>query len=56
VTWVLWNLVSVRFEIVLVLVHDRFTVWTHLMVNLGDEAQVEAHFGLIRNSSNLDAT
>jgi hypothetical protein len=30
--------------------------WTHLMVPLGDEAQVEAHFGPFRNSAYLDAT
>ena len=52
VTWVLWNLVSVRLEVVLVLVQDRCTVsatctigsetfWTHPMVLLGDEAHVE---------------
>jgi hypothetical protein len=27
----------------------------YLMVLLGDEAQVEAHFGLFRDSANLDA-
>jgi hypothetical protein len=30
--------------------------WTHLMVPLGDEAQVEAHFGPFGDSANLDAT
>jgi hypothetical protein len=29
--------------------------WTHPMVLLGDEAQLEAHFGLFRDSANLDA-
>jgi hypothetical protein len=29
--------------------------WTHLMVPLGDEAQVEAHFGPFIYSANLDA-
>jgi hypothetical protein len=29
---------------------------THLMVPLGDEAQVEAHFGPFGDSANLDAT
>ena len=29
--------------------------WTHLMVLLGDEAQVEADFGPLGNSANLDA-
>jgi hypothetical protein len=28
----------------------------HLMVPLGDEAQVEAHFGPFSGSANLDAT
>ena len=59
----MWNLVSVRLEAVLVSVQDRCTVcakrtigsemfWTHLMVLLGDEAQVEARcvpFGDIAN-------
>jgi hypothetical protein len=49
----MWNLVLVRLEIVLVSVQDRCTVstkqtvaqklfWTHLMMLLGDEAQVDA--------------
>ena len=49
------NLVSFRLETVLVSVQDRCTVctkctmgqksfWTHPMVLLGEEAQVEAHF------------
>ena len=53
VTWVMWNLVSVRLEAVLVSVQDRCTVctkcsigsemfWTHPMVLLGEEAEVEA--------------
>ena len=29
--------------------------WTHPMVLLGDEAQVEARFGLFRDSANLEA-
>ena len=29
--------------------------WTHLMVHLGDEAQVKAHFGPFGDSANLDA-
>ena len=29
--------------------------WTHSMVPLGDEAQVEAHFGLFEDCANLDA-
>jgi hypothetical protein len=67
VTWVMWNLVSVRLETVLVLVQDRSTVcakctigseiifWMHPMLLLGDEAQVEARFGPFGDSANLDA-
>ena len=62
----LWNLVSVRLEIVLVSVQDRCTVCAkHTigldivsnapMVLLGDEAQVEAPFSLFVDSANLDA-
>jgi hypothetical protein len=29
--------------------------WIHLMVCLGDDAQVEAHFGLFGDSANHDA-
>jgi hypothetical protein len=29
--------------------------WTHLMVLLGDEAQVEARFSTFKYSANLDA-
>jgi hypothetical protein len=29
--------------------------WRHLMVLLGDEAQVEAHFGPFGDRANLDA-
>ena len=54
-TWVLWNLVSDRLEIVLVSVQDNCTVcakrtkgfdivFNAPMVLLGDEAQVEARF------------
>jgi hypothetical protein len=49
-----------------VLVQDRCTVytkhtkaqksfWTHPMVLLGDDAPLDARFGLFRDSSNLDA-
>ena len=31
------------------------SLWTHLMVLLGDEAQVEARFGLFRDSASVDA-
>jgi hypothetical protein len=34
-------------------VHKLF--WMHLIVLLGDEAQVEAHFGPFGDSANLDA-
>ena len=60
----LWKLVSVRLEIVSV--QDRCTVcakrtigldivFNALMVLLGDEAQVEAHFSPCGDSANLDA-
>ena len=63
----MWNLVSIRLEMVLVLVQDRCTVcakrtidseiiWTQPTVPLGDEAQVEAHFDPFGDSANLDAT
>ena len=32
----------------------RKSFWTHPMVLLGDEADVEAHFGLFGDSANLD--
>ena len=65
-TWVMSNLISIRLETVLVSVQDRCTVcikhtlaqklfWTHQMVLLGDEAQVEAHFGSFGDSANLDS-
>ena len=58
---------SVRLEMVLVLVKDRCTVWrqtyhrliylfrTHLMVQLGDDAQLDAHFGPFGHSANIHA-
>jgi hypothetical protein len=60
------NLVSVHLETVLVSVQDRCTVcakrtigsesfWTHLIILQSDEAHVEAHFDLFRDSANLDA-
>ena len=66
-TWVLWNLVSDRMEIVLVSVEDMCTVYAKrtmgsdivfnaLMVLLGDEAQVEAPFSPFGDSANLDAS
>jgi hypothetical protein len=65
VMWVLCNLVLVYLETVLVSVQDRCTIcakytigsqiiWMHPMVLLGDEAQVEGHFGPFGDSGNLD--
>ena len=65
-TWDMWNPCSVRLEMVLVLVQYRCTVCTkhtiayisfrtHPMVLLGDEAQLDAGFGLFGDSANLDA-
>ena len=65
-TWVMWNLLFVHLEIVLVSEQDRFmvcakctigseTVLDASMVLLGDEAQVQARFGLFRDSTSLDA-
>ena len=65
-TWVLWNLASFRLETVFVSVQDRCMVrarcticseiiLTHLMVPLGDLAQVEARFSLFGDSANVDA-
>ena len=62
----MWNVDSVRLEAVLVSVQDRCTVcakrtigsetfWTHLMVLLGDEAQVDARFGLFGDIANPNA-
>ena len=59
------NHVSVRLEMVLVSVQERCMVYAkHTigsetildapLVLLGDEAQVEAHFGLFRDSTSLD--
>ena len=61
----MWNLVSIHLETVLVWLQDRCTVcskhtmaqksfWTHQMVLLGDEAQVEARFSLFEYGANLD--
>ena len=65
-TWVKWNPVLDRLEIVLVLVEDRCMVcakrttgsdivFNAPMVLLGDDAQVEAPFSLFVDSANLDA-
>jgi len=34
---------------------SKIPFWKHLLVLLGEEAQVEARFGLFRDSANLDA-
>ena len=65
-TRVMLNHVSAHLEMVLVSVQDRCmvcakrtvgpeTVFDASMVLLGDEAQVQAHFGLFRDSTSLDA-
>ena len=62
----MWNLVLVHLEIVLVSVQDSCMVCAKrtkgpengldaMMVLLGDEAQVQARFGLFRDSTSLDA-
>jgi hypothetical protein len=62
----MWNLVSVHLETLFVSVQGRCTVyanvlevhksfWTHPRVLLGDEAKVEARFGLYGDSVILDA-
>ena len=64
VTWVKWNHVSVRLEIVFVWVQDRCmvcakrtigseTILDAPMVLLGDQAHVHARFGLFGDSANL---
>ena len=62
----MWNLILIRLNIVLVSLQDRCTVcakhtmahksfWTHQMVLLGDEVEVEARFGPFGDSANLDS-
>ena len=62
--WVMLNLVLIRLDMVLVSVQDRCTVCAkHTihsgiildtpMVLLGDETQVDAHFGLFGHTANL---
>ena len=62
----MWNLDSGRLEAVFESVQDRCTVcakhtigsetfWTHPMVLLGDEGQVEARFGPFADIANPDA-
>ena len=66
VRWVLSNLVSSHLETVLVSLQDRGAVcakhtmaqksfWTHQMVLLGAEAQVETHCGPFGDSANHDS-
>ena len=65
-TWVMLNHVSICLETVLVSLQDRCKVcgkhtmaqklfWTHQMVLLGDEAQVEARLGPFGDSATLDS-
>ena len=65
-TWVMWNLTSFCLETVLVSVQDRCMVCTRrtigskIVLDATDgttryKAQVEAHFGLFRDSANLGA-
>ena len=65
-TWVMWNLSSFCLETVLVSVQDgalftpnipsaQKSFWTHSMVPLGDEAQVEVDFHPFGHSANLQA-
>ena len=62
----MWNVVLVRLEIVLVSVQDRCTVGAKCTIGSeivsdapdgtqGDKAQVEARYGPIGGSMNLDA-
>ena len=65
-TWVMWNLLSVRLETVLVSVQDRCTVCAKCTIGSeivsdapdgtqGDKAQVEARYGPIGGSTNRNA-
>jgi hypothetical protein len=60
----MWNLASFSLETALVLMQDRCmacprrtqkSFWMHLVVPLGDEAQVKAHFGPFGHTANLNA-
>jgi hypothetical protein len=68
--WVMWKLVSVRLETVLVPVQYRSKIgarfapnvpqaqklfWTHMMVLLDDEAEVDARFSQFGDSANFHA-
>jgi hypothetical protein len=61
-----WKLVSVCSDIVLILTHDRCTVyaepaiglesfWRHLMELLGDVGHLESHFGPFRDCVSVSA-
>ena len=61
--WVMWNLVSIRLEIVLVLVQDRctvcveYTIRSKLILDIILDApytQVKARFSPFGHSANLD--
>ena len=65
-TWVMWNVTCFRLETVLVSVQDRCmvcarrTIGSEIILDAPDgttsnEAQVEAHFGPLGGSANLDA-
>jgi hypothetical protein len=64
VTWLMWNLVSVRLEIVLLLTQLTCTVCAertivieikHLMELLGDVQHVKSHFDPFGNSVSIGA-
>jgi len=65
-TCVLWNLASVHLETLLVRCNigaqfaptapkSKKPFWTHLLVLLGEGAEVDARFCLFGDSANLDA-
>ena len=65
-TWVIWNLVLFYLEIVLILTQYRCTVCVEGTIGseiildtpmelLGDEAQVDAHFGPFGNNVSVGA-
>jgi hypothetical protein len=45
-----WKFDLVRLEIVLIMMQDRCTVWTHSMDLLGDVGHVKSRFGPFGNS------
>jgi hypothetical protein len=59
-----WKPISIRLGILLILTQDRYMValnvpkawksfWTHPIEHLGDVAQVESHFGPLRDGVSL---